>query len=257
MTEGEERSREAADEGQTPAAAPGGAAEGAQMSENGSGTGGGQTPEVGAGQAAGSGGGGGSNKGKIAAGAGAVVVVGAAAAVAGLAKSGAFENGLHITVNGQDHQVQAHPDTPLLYVLRNELELKGLRFGCGLSECGACTVQLDGKAIRSCVTKVSAASGKSVTTLEGLGTEANPSALQKAFVDQQASQCGYCIPGMIVEADAFLKNTPKPSSAQVKTALAGHLCRCGTHYRIVRAVQQAAGTLHGPTTAPISEVQAQ
>ena len=169
------------------------------------------------------------------------VVAAAAVGIAG----GAFAltrgaGGLRVTVNGEDHPVQADPATPLLYVLRNEVGLQGLRFGCGMAECGACTVQLDGKAIRSCVTPVSAAAGRAVTTLEGLGGPANPHPLQRAFVDQQAAQCGYCIPGMIVEAEAFLRTTPKPTSAQIKTALSGHLCRCGTHYRIVRAVQAAA-----------------
>jgi len=121
--------------------------------------------------------------------------------------------------------------------------LKGLRFGCGLAQCGSCTVQLDGKAVRSCQTKVSAVAGRAVTTLEGLGNIAHPHPLQKAFIDQQAAQCGYCIPGMIMEADAFLRSKPKPTAAEIKTALSGHLCRCGTHYRIVRAVQAAAGTL--------------
>lgn len=174
------------------------------------------------------------------------VVAAAAVGIAGGAfalaeRAGLFESGLHITVNGQDHQVQADPATPLLYVLRNEVGMQGLHFGCGMSECGACTVQLDGKAIRSCVTPVSSAAGKTVTTLEGLGTAANPHPLQRAFVDQQAAQCGYCISGMIMEAEAFLRATPKPTSAQVKTALSGHLCRCGTHYRIMRAVMAASG----------------
>jgi nicotinate dehydrogenase subunit A len=206
--------------------------------------------------AAGSQGAAGLNKTRIGIGAGAAVaVVGAAAAAA--ARAGVFQSGLHITVNGNDHQVQADPGTPLLYVLRNEVGLKGLRFGCGLAECGACTVQLDGKAVRSCITRVSQASGKAITTLEGLGTESNPSRLQKAFIDQQAVQCGYCIPGMIVEADAFLKGKPRPSAAEVKTALAGHLCRCGTHYRIVRAVLQAAGTASAPATPQFEETQVQ
>jgi nicotinate dehydrogenase subunit A len=168
----------------------------------------------------------------------AVGVAGGAFALA--ERAGLFDRGLRITVNGQDHHVQADPATPLLYVLRNELGLQGLRFGCGMAECGACTVQLDGRAIRSCVTAVSAAAGRAVTTLEGLGSPSHPHPLQRAFVDQQAAQCGYCIPGMIVEAEAFLRTTPKPTAAQVKTALSGHLCRCGTHYRIVRAVQAAA-----------------
>jgi nicotinate dehydrogenase subunit A len=172
--------------------------------------------------------------------------VGAALTLAGgAAFLAACENGsgLQINVNGSSHNVVATPQTPLLYVLRNELDLKGPRFGCGLAECGACTVQLDGKAIRSCITPVSSAAGKSVKTLEGLGTLARPSKLQRAFIDQQAAQCGYCISGMIMEADAFLHSKSRPSLAEIKNALNGHLCRCGTHYRIVRAVQAAAGTL--------------
>ena len=151
--------------------------------------------------------------------------------------------GTALKVNGHDHQVTADPATPLLYVLRNDLGLQGPRFGCGMSECGACTVQLDGRPVRSCVTKLSSVAGRAVTTLEGLGSSASPHPLQKAFIQQQAAQCGYCINGMIMEAEALLRSTPKPSDAQIKTALAGHLCRCGTHYRIVKAVKAAAGTL--------------
>src|SRR5207302_5836127 len=168
-------------------------------------------------------------------------------------RSGLFGGGLTIRVNGADHQVRADPRTPLPYVLRNEVGLRGLRFGCGLAECGACTVQLDGRAVRSCITRVGSAAGKAVTTVEGLGTESNPSKLQKAFIDQQAVQCGYCIPGMIVEADAFLRGKPSPSVGEVKSALAGHLCRCGTHYRIVRAVLQAAGKLPAATAPQFGE----
>lgn len=182
---------------------------------------------------------------KIAIGAGAVVVVGGGGALAAAA-TGLFKSGVHITVNGKDHAVAADPSTPLLYVLRDELGLRGLRFGCGFGQCGACAVQVDnvkGRAIRSCQTKVSAVDGRSITTLEGLGTAEKPSKLQQAFIDQQAAQCGYCTAGMIAEADAFLKTNPSPSRADIKTALSTHLCRCGTHYRILRAVQQAVGTL--------------
>jgi nicotinate dehydrogenase subunit A len=168
----------------------------------------------------------------------AVAVLGSAVALA--ERGGLLGRGLTLTVNGREHQVEADPATPLLYVLRNEVGLQGVRFGCGMAECGACTVQLDGRAIRSCITPVSAAAGRAVTTLEGLGTAAKPHPLQQAFIDQQAAQCGYCIPGMIVEAEAFLRTTPSPTDAQIKTALAGHLCRCGTHYRILRAVRAAA-----------------
>src|SRR5215470_14447656 len=170
----------------------------------------------------------------------AAAVVGVAGTAFALAeRAGLFDRSLRVTVNGEDHPVQADPATPLLYVLRNEVGLQGLRFGCGMAECGACTVQLDGRAIRSCVAPVSAAAGRAVTTLEGLGGAANPHPLQRAFIDQQAVQCGYCIPGMIMEAEAFLRTTPKPTTAQVKTALNLHVCRCGTHYRIMRAVMAA------------------
>lgn len=145
-----------------------------------------------------------------------------------------------ITVNGKRHAVQAAPDTPLLYVLRNELQLNGPKYGCGLAQCGACTVHIDGRAVRSCVTPVSAVRG-SVTTIEGLGTPRNPHPLQKAFIEAQAAQCGYCINGMIMTAAAFLKENPKPSEAEVRKALDGNLCRCGTHMRILAAVKKAAG----------------
>jgi nicotinate dehydrogenase subunit A len=148
-----------------------------------------------------------------------------------------------LRVNGQDHRVHVDPSTPLLYVLRNDLGLQGPRFGCGMAQCGACTVQLEGRPVRSCVTKMSAVGGRAVTTLEGLGSTDKPHPLQKAFVEHQAVQCGYCISGMIMEAEAFLRSTPKPTGTEIKTALAGHLCRCGTHYRIVKAVKAAAGTL--------------
>jgi nicotinate dehydrogenase subunit A len=144
-----------------------------------------------------------------------------------------------ITVNGKAHQVSAAPDTPLLYVLRNELELNGPKFGCGLAQCGACTVHIDGRPARSCSVPVSAVKG-SVTTVEGLGTPEKPHPLQAAFVAEQAAQCGYCVNGMIMTASAFLAQNPKPSDAQIRTALDGNLCRCGTHMRILRAVRRAA-----------------
>jgi nicotinate dehydrogenase subunit A len=147
---------------------------------------------------------------------------------------------LTITVNGKPHAVQASPDTPLLYVLRNELHLHGPRFGCGLLQCGACTVHLGDAAIRSCQTPVSAAAGKPVTTLEGLGTIEKPDPVQKAFIDHQAAQCGYCTNGMIMGSSAFLKTNPKPSEDEIKKAMTPYLCRCGTHFRIVAAVQAAA-----------------
>ena len=144
-----------------------------------------------------------------------------------------------ITVNGKAHEVAAAPDTPLLYVLRNELELNGPKFGCGLGQCGACTVHIDGKPARSCSVPVSAVKGK-VTTVEGLGTPEKPHPLQAAFIAEQAAQCGYCINGMIMTAAAFLAQNPKPSEAQIRAALDGNLCRCGTHMRILRAVRRAA-----------------
>ena len=144
-----------------------------------------------------------------------------------------------ITVNGKAHEVSAAPDTPLLYVLRNELELNGPKFGCGLAQCGACTVHIDGKPARSCSVPVSAVKGK-VTTVEGLGTPEKPHPLQAAFVAEQAAQCGYCINGMIMTASSFLAQNPKPSDAQIRAALDGNLCRCGTHMRILRAVRRAA-----------------
>jgi nicotinate dehydrogenase subunit A len=146
-----------------------------------------------------------------------------------------------LRVNGKQHAVDADPDMPLLYALRNDLELNGPKFGCGLAQCGACTVIMDGNAIRSCVTPLSAAQNKSVTTLEGLGSTKKMHKIQQAFVDEQAVQCGYCINGMIMTTKALLDKNPKPNEAQIKEALAGNLCRCGTHVRILRAVKRASG----------------
>ena len=145
-----------------------------------------------------------------------------------------------LRVNGATRNANVEADTPLLYILRNDLELSGPRFGCGLAQCGACTVLLDGKATRSCVTPVSAVGAKSVVTLEGLGSAEKPHPLQKAFIEEQAAQCGYCANGMIMTAKALLERTPRPTEAQIKKALGANLCRCGTHNRIVRAVQRAA-----------------
>jgi nicotinate dehydrogenase subunit A len=145
-----------------------------------------------------------------------------------------------LSVNGGDRRVKAEPDTPLLYVLRNDLDLKGARFGCGLGQCGACTVIIDGKATRSCITPLSTVGSKKVTTLEGLGSSRRPHRIQQAFIDAQAAQCGYCINGMIMTAKAFLDENPRPSEDDVRRALAGNLCRCGTHPRIVNAVMRAA-----------------
>lgn len=146
-----------------------------------------------------------------------------------------------LRVNGASRTVNTERDTPLLYVLRNDFELNGAKFGCGLAQCGACTVLIDGKPERSCVAPCATAAGKNIVTLEGLGTTDKLHPLQKAFLDEQAAQCGYCTNGMIMAAKALLDANPKPSPAQIKQALAGNLCRCGSHNRIVRAVQRAAG----------------
>ena len=148
---------------------------------------------------------------------------------------------LQLNVNGKLRAVEVEPDTPLLYVLRNNLSLNGPMFGCGLAQCGACTVLMDGDAIRSCVTPVTGAQNRKITTLEGLGNTKKMHKIQQAFVDEQAVQCGYCINGMIMTTKALLDKTPKPSDSQIKEALAGNLCRCGTHTRIVRAVKRASG----------------
>ena len=145
-----------------------------------------------------------------------------------------------LKVNGRNHDVAVPEDTPLLYVLRNDLKLNGPKFGCGLSQCGACTVMVDGQAIRSCVTPVGSVTGQDITTLEGLGTLEKPSKLQQAFIDEQAAQCGYCMNGMIMSAQALLNKSPKPTEAQVRSALDGNLCRCGVNNRVVRAVMRAA-----------------
>ena len=148
---------------------------------------------------------------------------------------------ISLKVNGQTHDVQVDdPATPLLYVLRNDLTLHGPRFGCGLGQCGACTVHVDGAAVRSCVLPVSGAVGKTIVTLEGLGSADKLHPLQAAFIDEQAVQCGYCINGMIMQSAALLAKNKHPSDEQIKQALAHNLCRCGTHLRIVRAVKRAS-----------------
>ena len=146
------------------------------------------------------------------------------------------------TVNGRARTVESSdPDQPLLYVLRNEFDLTGPKFGCGLGQCGACTVIVEGEATRSCQMPVSVAAGRSVTTVEGLGTPDKLHAIQAAFVEEQAAQCGYCANGMVMTSAALLEKTPKPSLEEIKAALAGNLCRCGTHHRILRAVMRASG----------------
>lgn len=145
-----------------------------------------------------------------------------------------------LTVNGKLRAVNADPTTPLLYVLRDDFELNGPRFGCGLAQCGACTVILNGAAVRSCLLPVSATQGKSVTTLEGLGTLEHPHVLQKAFVEEQAAQCGFCMNGMVMNAKVLLDKNPNPSVIEIKRALSDVLCRCGSHLRVIRAIQRAA-----------------
>ena len=145
-----------------------------------------------------------------------------------------------LRVNGTAHSVKAAPNTPLLYVLRNDLHLNGAKFGCGQAQCGACSVLVDGIEQRSCVFPVSAAGKSGITTIEGLGTARQPSVLQRAFIREQACQCGYCSSGMIMAAQALLARNPKPNEGEVKQALEGHLCRCGVHNRIVRAVLRAS-----------------
>jgi nicotinate dehydrogenase subunit A len=145
-----------------------------------------------------------------------------------------------LKVNGREHQVDADPDTPLLYVLREDIKLNAAKFGCGLGQCGACTVIVDGKAVLSCVTPMILLEGKQVTTLEGLGTTSEPAPIQRAFMEEQAAQCGYCIAGIMMRAQALLQRNSRPTNEQISSELEPHLCRCGTHMRILRAVRRAA-----------------
>ena len=157
-----------------------------------------------------------------------------------------------LTVNGQDRRIEADPDTPLLYVLRDELELNAAKFGCGLGQCGSCTVMVDGEAVLSCVTPLALLEGKKVTTVEGLGTIEAPAPIQRAFIEEQAAQCGYCIAGMMMRAQALLQRNSKPTDEQIRAELEPHLCRCGTHMRILRAVHRAAALMQ---TADASAAQ--
>lgn len=150
---------------------------------------------------------------------------------------------IKLRVNGTESEVLVDPGTPLLYVLRNDLALNGPKFGCGLGQCGACAVLVDDKAVRSCVICVGAIGTRSVTTLEGLGTRANPSPVQAAFITEQAAQCGYCINGMIITSHALLMRNPRPDTAAIAQALRHNLCRCGTHVEIIRAVARAAAAI--------------
>jgi nicotinate dehydrogenase subunit A len=150
-----------------------------------------------------------------------------------------------LKVNGRDREVAAQPNAPLLYVLRNDLGLKGSRFGCGTGHCGACTVLLDGNAVQSCDTPLWSVAGREITTIEGLGNLNAPHPLQRAFIDEQAVQCGYCINGIIMSAAALLAKKPEPTREDVARALDRHLCRCGTHVRVLRAIQRAAREMAG------------
>ncbi|OLC32979.1 MAG: (2Fe-2S)-binding protein [Acidobacteria bacterium 13_1_20CM_2_55_15] len=147
---------------------------------------------------------------------------------------------ISLKVNGRSRVVDTDPSTPLLYVLRDDLGLNGPKFGCGLSQCGCCTVMLEGNAVRSCSIAVSNAQNRNITTLEGLGSVARPHRLQKAFIEEQAAQCGYCMNGMIMNAKALLDKNPHPTEAEIRRALDGILCRCGSHLRVIRAIQRAA-----------------
>jgi nicotinate dehydrogenase subunit A len=162
-----------------------------------------------------------------------------------------------LKVNGQDHQIDVEPDTPLLYVLRDDLKLNAAKFGCGLGQCGSCTVIVDGKAVLSCVTPMLLLEGKQVTTLEGLGTASAPAPIQRAFMEEQAAQCGYCIAGMMMRAQALLQRNAKPTDEQICAELGPHLCRCGTHMRILRAVHRAARLMDTASLAPAVERSAQ
>ena len=148
---------------------------------------------------------------------------------------------MRLTVNGKTHDVAAAPDTALLYVLRNDLELNGPKYGCGLGECGACAVLIDGEAARSCVIPIEGCAGRDIVTLEGLGSRAHPDPVQQAFIAEQAAQCGYCLNGMIISTKALLTRSPHPSEAEVREALRHNLCRCGVHIEIMRAAMRAAG----------------
>jgi aerobic-type carbon monoxide dehydrogenase small subunit (CoxS/CutS family) len=153
-----------------------------------------------------------------------------------------------LNVNGQSHAVDADPVTPLLYVLRDDLALNGAKYGCGLGQCGSCTVMIDDRAALSCLTPISSLAGRRIRTLEGLGTIDNPGPVQRAFIDEQAAQCGYCIPGMIMRAQALLERNPAPSDAEIRQHLMPNLCRCGTQVRILRAVRRAAQVMQAAGT---------
>ncbi|MEP6996858.1 MAG: (2Fe-2S)-binding protein [Betaproteobacteria bacterium] len=155
---------------------------------------------------------------------------------------------IELNINGRTQSVDAAPNTPLLYVLRDHLAMNGAKFGCGLGQCGACTVMVDGDAVFSCLTPISLLSGRKIKTVEGLGTIENPGPLQRAFIEEQAAQCGYCIAGMIMRAQALLEKNPSPSDAEIRRHMMPNLCRCGTHMRIFRAVRRAAQAMQAGAT---------
>jgi nicotinate dehydrogenase subunit A len=153
---------------------------------------------------------------------------------------------IELKVNGHSHSVSADPDTPLLYVLRNDLQLNAAKFGCGLGQCGSCTVLVDWAPTLSCVTPIMLLEGRQITTVEGLGTLEDPGPMQRAFIEEQSAQCGYCIPGMMMRAQALLQRSPRASDDEIRAYLEPNLCRCGTHMRILRAVKRAASLMSGP-----------
>lgn len=155
---------------------------------------------------------------------------------------------IDLNVNGRVHRIDADPNTPLLYVLRDHLALNGAKFGCGLGQCGACTVMVDADAVFSCITPISALANRKIRTVEGLGTIANPGPMQRAFIEEQAAQCGYCIAGMMMRAQALLERNPNPSEAEIRNSMSPGLCRCGTHMRILRAVARAANLMKAEGT---------
>lgn len=156
---------------------------------------------------------------------------------------------ISLNVNGSRHDVDADPATPLLYVLRDDLALNGAKYGCGLGQCGSCTVTVDGEPVLSCMTPVMLMEGREITTIEGLGTIDAPGPLQQAFIDVQAAQCGYCIPGMMMSAHALLTRNPAPSDAEIRDALTTNLCRCGTHMRILAAIRRASELMQAAAPA--------
>ena len=163
---------------------------------------------------------------------------------------------IELKVNGRSHPISADPETPLLYVLRDDLQLNAAKFGCGLGQCGSCTVLVDGAPTLACVTPIMLLEGRQITTLEGLGSLEEPGPLQQAFIEEQAAQCGYCIPGMMMRAQALLQRNPHASEAEIRAYLEPNLCRCGTHMRIVRAVRRAAILMAGTRPSPNTHTNA-